>query len=40
MLYEDRWGKIWFPDMVDELPVWEIDELGIHVLEEMQKADL
>lgn len=31
MLYEDRNGRLWLSEEVDELPPWEIEELGIHV---------
>lgn len=30
MLYEDEYGRILFPDEVEELFAWERDELGIH----------
>jgi len=40
MLYEDKWGRVWLPDLVDEMPVWQIEDLGIHVLEELEKAEL
>ena len=30
MLYEDRFGRLLFPDDIEELFAWEIDELGIH----------
>ena len=31
MLYEDNEGRLYMPDDVDELSVWEIEEKGIHV---------
>jgi hypothetical protein len=33
MLYEDKTGKLYMPDEIEELSLWEIDELGIHVFE-------
>ncbi len=32
MLYEDRYGRIWYPDEVDELSTYEIEEKGIHTI--------
>jgi hypothetical protein len=33
MLYEDNMGTIYTSEQVDELAIWEIEELGIHVYE-------
>ncbi len=30
MLYEDNSGRLLFPDEVEDLFSWEIEELGIH----------
>jgi hypothetical protein len=30
MLYEDENGRLYFPDEIEEMFAWEIDELGIH----------
>ncbi|MFH0875618.1 MAG: hypothetical protein V1859_06785 [archaeon] len=29
MLYEDNYGRLYFPDEVEELFAWEREELGI-----------
>jgi hypothetical protein len=34
MIYEDRYGKIRTEDELDELSAWEIDDLGIHTLDD------
>ncbi len=34
MVFEDKNGKILMADEVDELSVWEIEEMGIHVLDD------
>jgi hypothetical protein len=36
MLFEDNKGKIMMPEEVDELSAWEIEERGIHVLDEIE----
>jgi hypothetical protein len=33
MLYQDKNGKIMMSDEVNELSPWEIDELGIHIID-------
>lgn len=33
MLFEDKNGKLYVPDEVDELSMWEIEEKGIHVFD-------
>jgi hypothetical protein len=35
MLYQDKFGNILHPDEVDELSLWEIDEIEIHVFGEI-----
>jgi len=34
MLYEDKNGNLFMPEEVEELPIWEIEDMGIHVFEE------
>ncbi len=34
MIFEDDDGKIWMPEEVDELSIWEIDDRKIRVCEE------
>lgn len=31
MLFEDKNGRLWLEDEVDDLGEWEIEELGLHV---------
>jgi len=31
MIYEDKTGRLRMPDQVDEMSLWEIDDLEIHV---------
>jgi len=31
--FEDNKGKVWDSEDLDELPSWEIEELGLHVAE-------
>lgn len=33
MIYEDKNGRIMMPEEVEELSLWEIEDLGIHVSE-------
>jgi len=33
MIFEDNKGNLLMSDEVDELSLWEIEELGIHVFE-------
>lgn len=33
MIYEDKNGRIMMPEEVEELSLWEIKDLGIHVSE-------
>jgi len=35
MLYQDKSGHVMLPEEVDELSAWEVDELGIRILEEL-----
>ena len=35
MLYEDKQGRLLNGDELDELSTWEIDEMGIHVFDDM-----
>ena len=34
MMFQDNRGNILMSDEVDELSPWEIDELGIHVMDD------
>ena len=36
MLFENKFGKIMMPEEVNDLSCWEIDELGIHVTENLE----
>ena len=36
MLYEDKYGNIRMPEEVEEMAIWEIEELEIHVTENLQ----
>ena len=36
MLYEDRYGNLLMPEEIEALSPWEIDELGIHLMEELE----
>ena len=33
MLYEDGTGRLWMPEDIDEFQPWEVEEKGIHVVE-------
>ena len=35
MLYEDKWGHLLLPEQVDDLSSYEIEELGIHVADDI-----
>ena len=37
MLYEDNTGKLWMPDEIDGFQPWEIEEKGIHIVEDLEK---
>jgi len=32
MLFKDRHGIMWACDEIDQLPGWEIDDLGLHLI--------
>lgn len=34
MMFEDNNGRLMMPDEVNDLSIWEIEELGIHVSEQ------
>jgi hypothetical protein len=36
MIFEDNQGKMLMPEEVNELSVWEIEDRGIHVLNDME----
>lgn len=33
MMFEDKNGRTWYPEEVDSLTPWEVEELGIHMAE-------
>jgi hypothetical protein len=36
MMFENKEGKLILPEELDELPLWEIEDMGIHVYEDME----
>ena len=36
MIFQDKTGRILMPDEVDEFAPWEIEELGIHVMDTLE----
>lgn len=33
MMFQDKFGRLWYPHEVGEMSLWEIEESGIHVEE-------
>jgi hypothetical protein len=36
MMFENKEGKLIMPEELDELSSWEIEDMGIHVYEDME----